>query len=48
MSVDPNVLLADLHAKVQLGNVDGGMAVLSQIKVSHPIHHHRESDNCAI
>lgn len=34
MSSEPNALLADLNAKVQSGDVDGGMETLSKIKVS--------------
>ena len=33
MSSDPNALLAELNANVQVGDVDGGMVTLSKIKV---------------
>jgi hypothetical protein len=48
MSGDPNALLADLNAKVQSGDVEGGMATLSKIKVSLSTSRRHETDFCSI
>ena len=47
MNGDPTVLLADLNAKFQAGDVDGGMATLNRIKVrSTQVHHTSTLKHC--